>query len=183
MCENASEGWDVGKKKKKSHAASQGCFTSFISETPSNNGSNADWVEIQKQFSLMEMFLYWSSSWINWIRVMSTWKSLQRICVRVFARVCVVSGHVGMVCVLVGAVCMWMCLFTFASCFFLCRKSMNYKHDHPPVICRSCHLWSRSRYAMHSPNKYLHHLYCQCCYNAVYMFMWLCRFVLWNPQC
>lgn len=49
----------------------QGSFTFLISEPPSNNGSTADWVEIQKQFSLMEMVLYWSSSWINWIHVMS----------------------------------------------------------------------------------------------------------------
>lgn len=61
----------VGCKKKKCHAALEGCFTSLISEPPSNNGSTADWVEIQKQFSLMEMFLYWSSSWINWIHVAS----------------------------------------------------------------------------------------------------------------
>ena len=69
MCENTSEGWDV--KKKKRRAATRGSFTFLISEPPSNNSRAADGVKIQKQFSLMEMVLYWSSSRINWIHVMS----------------------------------------------------------------------------------------------------------------
>lgn len=66
VCENTSKDQDI-----KNLTAVQGSFTSLISEPPSNNSSTADGVEIQKQFSLMEMVLYWSSSWINWIHVMS----------------------------------------------------------------------------------------------------------------
>lgn len=75
VLKNTSEVQHVKKKKKKSHAALRVCFKSRISEPPSYSGSTADWDEIRKQFSLMEMFLYWSWSWINWIHVTSAWKS------------------------------------------------------------------------------------------------------------